>query len=625
MPELGGLLKIPAVVDTVAWLQVLSDSDPTTNRWAARILMGPLYRIGYRDLAPIARRAVERNYALIEETAKLLGIDEPDPGEVSYSLADSLREAHDLEDVSDEAKARIGEFGAMLDELRPFVSRGLQELVQIVIDTTGIADALMASTSRVGAAMRENLNGFVGVCAEFAPLEGNANLKTFLDFLDVAETSEDPIPLAATASTDSVKLMTVHGAKGLEFDTVFLPVLAASQEVNRYDGYRKGSVFPDVRAANPLGSTVELPPGVRRDRDHLPRFKGNKSKYITALKERAEEDERRLFYVALTRAKQRLYCTAAHWYGVDERKGPSDFWDEINACADDGLVEVVRMDEPSDENPVLDAMRRDLVWPPAQARVDDDALDWIERVEAMRAGKLEVERVLAEGGEHARTAYAEHLRVIDALLADRAEPVRAGRGRRSLAATAAVKASEGMQDLGEILHPLPQPASEAQRLGIEVHSWIEEMHRGLIGLAEEEALDEASLLPDRRTVARLKKNFRAMGYEGRRPFVLPGGEPATEVPFTLKLADDLVVRGRIDALYTSDDGSLEIVDFKTGSTPETSHLQLEVYAEALAALGILDGEVALTIAYLQTGKPDTKRYTPRGLDWLRASLAASSA
>ena len=48
--------------------------------------------------------------------------------------------------------------------------------------------------------MRENLNGFVGVCAEFAPLEGNANLKTFLDFLDVAEASEDPIPLAATAS-----------------------------------------------------------------------------------------------------------------------------------------------------------------------------------------------------------------------------------------------------------------------------------------------------------------------------------------------------------------------------------------------------------------------------------------
>src|SRR4029079_4106097 len=169
------------------------------------------------------------------------------------------------------------EFLACVDALRPFVSRGLQELVQTVIDVTGIGDALIASTSRTAPAMRENLNGFVGVCAEFAPLEGNANLKTFLDFLDVAETSEDPIPLAATASTDSVKLMTVHGAKGLEFDTVFLPVLAASQEVNRYDGERKASVFPDIRASSPLSSTQELPPGVRKDRAYLPAFSGNKS------------------------------------------------------------------------------------------------------------------------------------------------------------------------------------------------------------------------------------------------------------------------------------------------------------------------------------------------------------
>src|SRR5206468_3149496 len=53
MPELGGLLKIPAVVDTVAWLQVLSDTGTSSNRWAARLLMGPRYRIHYRDLAPL--------------------------------------------------------------------------------------------------------------------------------------------------------------------------------------------------------------------------------------------------------------------------------------------------------------------------------------------------------------------------------------------------------------------------------------------------------------------------------------------------------------------------------------------------------------------------------------------
>lgn len=623
MPELGGLLKIPAVVDVVAWLQVLSDSDPTTNRWAARILMGPRFRISYRDLAPIARRAVDRNYELVKETAKLLGIEEPDPGEVAYSVVDALREAGDIEGVSDDAKARITEFLAVLDDLRPHVSRGLQELVQIVIDKTGIGDALIASTSRTAPAMRENLNGFVGVCAEFAPLEGNANLKTFLDFLDVAETSEDPIPLAATASTDSVKLMTVHGAKGLEFDTVFLPVLAASQELNKYDGYRKASVFPDVRAANPLSQSSELPPGVRRDRDNLPQFTGKKKDYITELNRRAEQDERRLFYVAVTRAKQRLYCSAAHWYGVDEKKGASDFWDAANAH--DDLIEVLRSDDPSDENPVLDAMRRDLVWPPTQARVDDDAIAWIELIEAMKAGTLDGSAVLASNGD-AAAIYAEHLRVIEALEADRDEPEPEPAPRRSLAATSALRVvEEGTGALDAILNPLPRPMTQEQRLGLEVHSWIEEQNRGLIGLAEEDEMDESSLEPDEALVAQLKAKFKEMEFDGRAPLRLAGGEPATEVPFTLKVGDQ-IVRGRIDAIYEAEDGTLEIVDFKTGPFPDDRQLeryrrQLELYADALAALGILKGEAVLTLAFLRPGKRDTRRYAAKGLDPLRDALA----
>jgi DNA helicase-2/ATP-dependent DNA helicase PcrA len=163
-------------------------------------------------------------------------------------------------------------------------------------------------------------------------------------------------------------------------------------------------------------------------------------------------------------------------------------------------------------------------------------------------------------------------------------------------------------------------------LGVEVHSWIEELHRGLIGLAEEEALEEASLPSDRATVASLKDSFRAMGFETRTPYELSGGEPATEVPFTLKLSDDLIVRGRIDAVYEQPDGTLEIVDFKTGATPdETDWSQLELYAEALVALGILQGECVLTFAFLKSGEPRSKRYTPRGLDWLRTALVAGAA
>jgi DNA helicase-2/ATP-dependent DNA helicase PcrA len=354
----------------------------------------------------------------------------------------------------------------------------------------------------------------------------------------------------------------------------------------------------------------------------LPQFTGKKSAYITELKKRAEEDERRLFYVAITRAKQRLYCTAAHWYGVDEKKGPSTFLDAIAEAA--ALVEQIRNDEPSDENPVLDAMRADLHWPLHEPRHSDVAMVWIERVDAMRAGTLDPLRVVDDAG--ANDLYSEHLQLIDALRSETERTEPAAPVRRALRATDAVRISRG-ESADAVLRPLPKRPTTEQRIGIEVHAFIEEDNRGLIGLAEEEGIEEASLSPDRSTVAAILEHYKK-DFAGRTLFELPSGEHASEVPFTLKLPledGDVVVRGRIDAVYTTEEGPLEIVDFKTGTVPEDPDWQqLELYAEALAALRLVDGEVILTFAYLQADEPlPSKRYTPRGLDWLREGLAVS--
>ncbi|MGH2758072.1 MAG: RecB family exonuclease, partial [Actinomycetota bacterium] len=318
--------------------------------------------------------------------------------------------------------------------------------------------------------------------------------------------------------------------------------------------------------------------------------------------------------------RQRLYCTAAHWYASEDTpKGPSVFLDEILGEDNRDLVDVVtgHLEQPADElNPVVESMRRRLVWPPAP--LDDRAHPWLERLETAVADG-DAASVLTTAA--ARKLYDAHAAVIDALASEQVEEP-TDVPRRSLPATSAVHIAAGDVSIDDVLHPLPQRPTDAQRLGTEVHAWIEELHRGLVGLAEEEALDEASVPPDRATVDELKRNFQKLRFEHRRPLELSTGEPATELPFTLKIGRDLV-RGRIDAVYETEDGGVEIVDFKTGAAPETSFAQLELYAEALAALGIVTGEAKLTFVYLRDGREDSQVYAPRGLKHLEEALGGA--
>ena len=80
---------------------------------------------------------------------------------------------------------------------------------------------------------------------------------------------------------------------------------------------------------------------MREDAEHLPKFEGKLNKFKDAVRDRVIEDERRLFYVSLTRAKQRLAVTASWWYGRDKKeKGPSQFWDELAELEKQGLLDV---------------------------------------------------------------------------------------------------------------------------------------------------------------------------------------------------------------------------------------------------------------------------------------------
>jgi DNA helicase II / ATP-dependent DNA helicase PcrA len=174
-----------------------------------------------------------------------------------------------------------------------------------------------------------------------------------------------------------------------------------------------------------------------------------------------------------------------------------------------------------------------------------------------------------------------------------------------LSATSYVGLAKGELTAWDLVRPLPQRPTAARRIGTEVHRLIEERSRGMSPFPDESELDEPSQITVPSRMSESLERWRER-YGNRKIAMLPSGEPMVEVPFTLK-KDGRLIRGRIDAVYETDDGGLEIVDFKTGRRFERSEEadQLEIYAEAMKALRLVKPAqpLKLTYEFLGEGTP----------------------
>ncbi len=614
---LGGLLKTPEVTEVVAWLRAL-ETKPGANRWLARILLGPRWRIHYRDLSLLAHWSASQNWDL---RLRFAGGDEErarelEPGDVGFSLAEALGHVDEIEHVGDEARRRLKAFAERLTAIRKKANAPLLELVQEIISEAGILDALDASSARTAPAAQQNISNFLDQVASFAPVEGEATLRSFISYLDAAEDAEETLEATQPADQDSVKLMTVHSAKGLEFECVFVPSVAAKDGRNG----KVYSIFPNTKAPNPLTSYAELPYEVREDADDLPKFEGHMAKFKEAVKDRVIEDERRLFYVALTRAKQRLAVTAAWWYGREKNeKGPSLFWDELATLEERGLLDIVRRDEMPEVNPLFDAMEDRRTWPPAARAGAEDELwpdGWGRVADDVVAGRKTVDSLLAGVDEDERSeavnAISAHRSDLDVIAA--AAPPESPADPRIpdiLSATKLTGLLRGEIDVWDLVRPLPHRPTAARRIGTEVHRMIEEQSLGLAPYPDETEFDEPSEVSEPGRLGEMLADWERR-YGERTIARLPSGQPMMELPFSIRY-DGRIVRGRIDAVYETDDGGLEIVDFKTGRRFEHDDRdQLDIYARALTALGVVsEGRpVILTYAFLDGGPPVTRTWEP---------------
>lgn len=274
----SGLYEKEIIMDIMSYLKLLDDYHESTALW--RILNLKFFDINHKDLVNLSHTAKKKAVSLYEVIKNHFQYIKLTPKTIK---------------ILDEVVASIEKHTKM----------SLTQKVWIVIweflNDSGYLKYIDSLKESEKQEIFSHLNQFYKKVKNFERDDINGKVKDFLEFFTLETESGDKGKLqsATDDGPESVKIMTVHGSKGLEFDYVFICGLVDKR-------------FPSIERSE----TIPIPDDLVKEQIlegdvHL-------------------EEERRLFYVAMTRARKGLYFTRAKDYGGVKAKKPSRFLQELN-------------------------------------------------------------------------------------------------------------------------------------------------------------------------------------------------------------------------------------------------------------------------------------------------------